>query len=253
MTTVASKKKDPYADYDLDDWQWEFLRRNKRYRRRYRAIQRAEQRGWGYEVNGEYHPISDIWALDLRSRLSLSCPPTIDHPDESDHALALPSPDIPRAKFEYSPIRRGGAYVTNIRTDDEDDTELGKLFRGEIFTVDRGIPDDCKIYVEIDARCKLEMIVADLRKELPKYLRGGRDQLKLYKSYLEVWDLRRKDKTADEIAPKLWPDENATKGGRGRYGDKGALIQRVYDYEDAANDLIEKSFPAKQPRPKIQK
>ena len=58
--------------------------------------------------------------------------------------------------------------------------------------------------------------------------------------YLAVWDLRQQGLTADEIAPKLWPKEWTKKGGRAsHYGDKGPLIQRVYDHEKAAQKLID--------------
>jgi hypothetical protein len=74
-----------------------------------------------------------------------------------------------------------------------------------------------------------------------------------HKEYLQVWDLRQQGQTADEIAPSLWPDENATKGGRTHYGERGALIQRVYDYEKAANELVKNSFRSKRRAPKIKK
>jgi hypothetical protein len=112
---------------------------------------------------------------------------------------------------------------------------------------------DYELYVCIDLRHSTKDIVAGIRSILSKRREDERRRISLYPEYITVWDLRQKGKTADEIAPKLWPDENATKGGRGPYGDKGTLIQRVYDYEAAANDLIEKSFPAKQRQPKIQK
>jgi hypothetical protein len=31
--------KDPYSNHDLDDWQWEFLRRNPRYIKAYKAVE----------------------------------------------------------------------------------------------------------------------------------------------------------------------------------------------------------------------
>src|SRR5215471_3001911 len=35
---------DPYATYDLDDWQWEFLRRNPRYIKAYKAVEWLKKR-----------------------------------------------------------------------------------------------------------------------------------------------------------------------------------------------------------------
>jgi hypothetical protein len=71
---------------------------------------------------------------------------------------------------------------------------------------------------------------------------------------LEVWDLRNEKLTDTQIAQRLWPDEYATNGGRDSgTGDKGSLIQRVYDYKDAADKLIENSFPRKRRSPKIKK
>jgi len=37
---VGSPQNNPYAGYTIDDWHWEFLKRNTRYRRLYKAVQR---------------------------------------------------------------------------------------------------------------------------------------------------------------------------------------------------------------------
>jgi hypothetical protein len=37
---VATHTENPYANYHIDDWNWEFLKRNRRYRRAYKAVQR---------------------------------------------------------------------------------------------------------------------------------------------------------------------------------------------------------------------
>src|SRR6516162_6075751 len=96
-------EKDPYSNYDLYDWQWEFLRRNGRYRLRYRAIQRAKERQWGFDHEEKFLFIAENWAMELCEQLSLRNPPTIDDPDSYDHRDSLPDPNIPRHRFQYSP------------------------------------------------------------------------------------------------------------------------------------------------------
>ena len=70
-----------------------------------------------------------------------------------------------------------------------------------------------------------------------------------YNSYLAVWDLREEGLIDTQIAQKLWPEEYKEDGGRDTC-TKGSLIQRVYDYKDAADKLIENSFPRKKRSPK---
>jgi len=41
---VRSSPNNPYAGYTIDNWNWEFLKRNTRYRRLYKAVQRFK--GW---------------------------------------------------------------------------------------------------------------------------------------------------------------------------------------------------------------
>jgi hypothetical protein len=134
-------------------------------------------------------------------------------------------------------------------------TELERLFakNPDLFGVDSGIPKEHLIVIEVDKRFKISSILSAVRKQLQEHKRKSRDQIRLYEAYLNVWDLWQQGRTADEIAPKLWPDENATKGRRTHYGERGTLIQRVYDYERAANELIENSFPPKPRTPKIKK
>src|SRR5215831_6557764 len=100
------KRKDPYSNYDLNDWQWEFLRRNPRYRRRYRAVQRAKDRKWGYEFEGKFVFLAEVWAIELRRLLSLCNPPRKGDPDSFDDSISLPNPDFPRHEFKYSPVER---------------------------------------------------------------------------------------------------------------------------------------------------
>ena len=41
---MRSSHNNPYAGYTIDDWNWEFLKRNTRYRRLYKAVQRFKAR-----------------------------------------------------------------------------------------------------------------------------------------------------------------------------------------------------------------
>src|SRR5215813_10618319 len=36
---MRTSQNNPYAGYAIDDWNWEFLRRNTRYKRAYKAVQ----------------------------------------------------------------------------------------------------------------------------------------------------------------------------------------------------------------------
>src|SRR6516164_5960017 len=105
--------KDPYSNYDRDDWEWEFLRRNKRYKLRYRAVQRAKERRWGFEVDEEFVSIAENWAADLCRQLSLCNPSRIDDPNGREYFGLLPNPDLPRDKFMRSPVKRFRVVVMN--------------------------------------------------------------------------------------------------------------------------------------------
>jgi hypothetical protein len=248
------QRRDPYVTYDLNDWHWEFLRRNNRYRRLYHAVQRAKDRNWGYEVDGEYVCVADSWVTQIRERLSLCSPPPVDDPNSYEDYNSLPSPEVPSYSLEYCPIKRSPAVVVSAPLK-ENPTELERIFaqHPDLFGVDSGIPKEHLIVIEVDNRSKIESTLSAIRKQLQEHRKKSRDQIRLYKEYLQVWDLRQQGQTADEIAPSLWPDENATKGGRTHYGERGALIQRVYDYEKAANELVKNSFRSKRRAPKIKK
>ena len=36
---MATDTENPYVNYHIDDWNWEFLKRNERYKRAYKAVQ----------------------------------------------------------------------------------------------------------------------------------------------------------------------------------------------------------------------
>ena len=105
----------------------------------------------------------------------------------------------------------------------------------------------------IDSRFSLKEILADLKVELRPYLTKQREQVRKYKDYLAVWDLRQKGLTAEEIASKLWPNDYEERGGRDDIGGKSTLTQKVYDYEQAAQKLIDESFPSRKRPRKIKK
>lgn len=67
-----------------------------------------------------------------------------------------------------------------------------------------------------------------------------RYHLDIYPDCFKVHDLFEVEgKTADEIAPLMWPREYEKHGGRDTTtAEKGALIQRAYDYRDRAKEII---------------
>jgi Family of unknown function (DUF6499) len=231
------EEKDPYSNYDRDDWEWEFLRRNKRYKLRYRAVQRAKERGWGFDGDEEFLFIAENWAADLCRQLSLCNPRRIDDPSDHEDFGLLPNPDLPRDRFTRSPVRRFRAVVMNSPTSDI--FLLEDLFES-------GIPKEHKVKVDIDARYKLEDILDELRKALPSHLGKKKYHTNKFKSYLDVWDLRQKEKLDDAIASELWPEEHKKLAEKDfRLEQKNPLHQRVHDQAKAAQRLIDNSFPRK--------
>jgi len=114
------------------------------------------------------------------------------------------------------------------------------------------------LYLSVDLTCNrtveslLALIDKEVRQAFPK--RQTRQRIDMVESYLAVWDLRQQGLTADSIALKLWPAEYEKIGGRdSKIGYKGPLIQRVSDYEKAAQKVIKKSFPPRKHSPKIKK
>ena len=111
-----------------------------------------------------------------------------------------------------------------------------------------------EIAVVIDTRHALSTIVSEIKSLLQDYQLRKRHRFDLYPDYLAVWDLREDGLTDTQIAQKLWSDEYTTNGGRDSgTGEKGSVIQRVYDYENAVKELIENSYPDKRRSPKIKK
>jgi hypothetical protein len=240
-------KNDPYCNYDLDDWQWEFLRRSPRYIKACKAVEWLKKRldkntprfhHGSFKAFGVYCSFSWIkianqyegWRYDAYTNYVAS------------GLLDLPSPDSTACEYKERLLKKAGAVL-----------EIEKGMQGE------GLRDfwtpfqlrEHEIAVVIDTRYSPGEITPELKEILEARKYKQRHHVRLYPHYLAVWDLRKEGLTDTQIAQRLWPDEYATNGGRdSATGDKGSLIQRVYDYESAATKLIENSFPSKRRSPK---
>jgi Family of unknown function (DUF6499) len=248
LSKVKQQQQAPYATYDLDDWQWEFLRRNPRYLKAYKAIEWLRKRpdkntprfhrgffkalgvhcsfswiktvteyeDWRYDYEG--------WRYDAYTN------------DVASGLLYLPSPDSTAREYKERLLKKAGAVF-----------EIDKSMQGE-GPWDFWTPFQLKeheIALMIDTRYGLSEIASELKEILEIRKDNQRHYVRLYPDYLAVWDLRKEGLTDTQIAQKLWPDKYEKNGGRDSEGYKGYLIQRIYDYKDAADKLIENSFPPK--------
>jgi len=249
---VPKNEQKPHDNYSINDWNWEFLRRNPRYRSACKAIEWLKQRGRRKNTSlffkgfGLIDPVHYMNLTNsLKSQLALGDPELRKSSLKHAEPWSLPSPDMAAHKFKYSPVR-----VLPV-IDLYDHSDFGVHYSGHPYDEEPGqlTAGEHQVIAVIDTRCKLEEIISELKTGLSPYLAKGRNQISKYKDYLAVWDLRQKGRTADEIAPELWPEENESKGGRDfDTGEKGPLIQRVYDHEKAAQDLIDKKFPLRRQR-----
>src|SRR5262249_54009344 len=258
---------EPYTNYDLDDWQWEFLRRNPRYIKAYKAVEWLKKRlnkkkeeinrsatfnAFGIQCSfcWRRHGEDDVWYEDrwvYHGSTHKTKTGEIRRNDlASGTVLELLSPNSNANEYKKEQARsyyatwlyKSSAAVYEI---DEDMLREDLLRHHEIAVV-------------IDTRHAPDTILSEIESLLQDYQPRKRHHFKLYADYLAIWDLREEGLTDSEIAQKLWPDKYATMGGRDSgTGDKGSLIQRVYDYKDAVDKLIEDSFPAKKRSPKIKK
>ena len=241
--------KDPYSNYDLDDWQWEFLRRNPRYIKAYRAVEWIKKRLEKKAASGSGQNTSFVvfgtsyWftaAYFSGGRVVWKYNEWTGNEGEMAQGwyLDLPSPEAASQEYKEKILRmrKPRAVVTWGEWSDEDETyyEIHPPYA------------ERKLNLVIDTRYDIQKIVAELKKILKDKKLKQRQRFELYPDYLKVWDLREEGLTDSQIAQKLWPDDYAADGGRDSgTGDKGALIQRVYDYESAAQRLIDNSFPLK--------
>jgi hypothetical protein len=251
---VPKINRNPFSDYGISEWKWEFLRRNARYKRAYEAIEWLKRRAQRNNTSpffkgfGLREPVHFVNLLNkLRSQLSL-CDPKLRLCEckRETESWSLPSPSIAAHEFEYSPVRVsaviglydqrdfGGHYSGHPH-----DEEPAQLAAGEH-----------EVIVVLDTRGKMKEITSELAARLDPYLSEQRPRISKYKDYLDIWDLWQKGYSADEIALKLYPEEYETKGGRDvDTGEKGSLDQKVYDRKDAAQKLIDETFPQRN-RPK---
>jgi len=233
-------KQDPYSSYDIDDWKWEFLRRNPRYRRAARAIEwlrrttSAHLKGFGIQRLLAYKKLER--EVESRYGDSLNISPL----------GFLPSHDIPAHPHKEKPLRISPHAVYEINRWVAGDLDgLPPMSIG---------PQEHELAVVIDTRHSANKVFSELKEILQQYKSKQRDRISNYKVHLEAWDLRQKGWTDSQIARKLWPKDWKRIGGRDPIiGVKGALIQRVYDHEHAAQKLIDESFPPKNRTSKIKK
>ncbi|MEE8112758.1 MAG: hypothetical protein V3T23_00245 [Nitrososphaerales archaeon] len=173
--------------------------------------------------------------------------------------------DIPFLAWYPELFRRQGDPVLSGETIPHFEAILTRDTRSDrLIKAVNSIEVGSTLYLSIDLTCDLPMesILATIKRALRQAFHDRRNQVSTRRrrrldkldSYLAVWDLRREGLSADEIAPKLWPTEYTKKGGRdSAAGDKGPLIQRVYDYEKAAQKLIDESIPPRKRSRKIKK
>ena len=240
-------KQDPHRSYDIDDWRWEFLRRNDRYKRWSRALNwfqarfafRAVKILWPVKTPTMKHPHyvhKKIYYADLCHELTKQC-----------GLRSLIPPHIPAHELKESPFESSGPVdVLDSKAFELELDEDGNLASAPLEL------DEHELLVKIDTLYTSQEIVSKIKDILRDRRSKQRTQLRKYKDYLAVWDLRQKEWADSRIARKLWPKELNRVGGR--YEDvKGPIIQRVYDDVKAAQKLIDESFPPKKRPPKIKK
>src|SRR5262249_11859698 len=157
-------------------WKWEFLRRNSRYRKAYRAIEWLRKKPYqsfrGFRRVARYSVLVS-W---LRQQAGL----------DSEVIQGLPSPDVPAHEFESCPIKR--SYVL--------------LDHGDFVNRDPDVPlpvidylADHEVVILLDTRFGFKEIIVDLKDQLDPYLAKQRNRVTNYKNYLTVWDLRQQGLT----------------------------------------------------------
>jgi hypothetical protein len=271
---VASQEKVAYSNYDLDDWQWEFLRRNAGYIEAYKAVE------WLNRKLDQKLAANKFFKGDFTLFRFTFCFSHIGIPDPRGvHDRWYGHKNFRRVwKYHDSFVTEGNGRIhrySNLRhhwvtTNPHRELPSPNLSVGElrerfpknipVYEIPPHVPEEAwdlwwtpsnkyEIAVGIDTRYPTSKITSELKKILGEHKANQRQQLKLYPSYITVWDLRSEVLTDTQIAQRLWPDEYATNGGRDSgTGDKGSLIQRVYDYYDAVKKLIDNSFQRRSPK-----
>ena len=206
---MQNKRQKPSDGYTIADWKWEFLRRNLRYRRACQAIEWLERRSQrsssppffkGFGLHQPVHP--NHIKNKVQEQCNLRDQKLKKKPITRRDPFSLPSPDIPAHEYEYSPVQISAIVGVRSPSDFKGYSSHPEADEPSIITA-----EDNEVVVVINTRRSMEEIVSELKAYLGQYLSKQRSQLKNYKDYLAVWDLRERKFTADKIAPKLWPEE----------------------------------------------
>jgi hypothetical protein len=222
--------------FTLDDWNWEFLRRNRRYKKAYKAVQWIKKRLDGSSGRTEvtfnaFGSCSRFLLADRGNGREWCYYGQAGHPI---YLNDLSSPDNPSSRRYKGKLIKKLKAVTRIDSTAEEN--------GSAWTP--AILQEHEIALQIDTRFNKEEILSSVDKLLSTIQPKKKLHVKKYKVYLAVWDLRQQKITLKEIAATLWRREYQKKGGPNyKEGVKGALVQRVSDHEKAAQKLIEASFP----------
>lgn len=236
---MATDTENPYANYHIDDWNWEFLRRNQRYKRAYKAVQWLKAR----LDRNFFTSAARFTAFGMRfrfSRLDRGNGWEWRYQRNGKHPIYLndlSSPDNPSSR------RYKGKLIKKLKAV----TPIGNGWKPALL-------QDHEIAVQIDTRFNSKEILSSVKKILATVQPNKKPHMDKYKDYLAVWDLRQEGKTLNETAAMVWPEQYKIKGGSDYdTGEKGVLIQRASDHEKAAQKLIEATFPLKKRSPKIKK
>jgi hypothetical protein len=240
---VRSSHSNPYAGYTIDDWNWEFLKRNQRYKRAYKAVQWLKARLDRKALNG---PVCFIaFGIQFRfRRVDRGSGWEWCYQRNGKHPIYLndlSSPDNPSSR------RYKGKLIKKLKPVTQIDGSVDR--HGNGWTP--AILQDHEIAIQIDTRFKSKEILCSLKNILATIQPKKKLHVGKYEDYLTVWDLRQERKTLNVIAKNVWPDEYETSEKAAPdwdIGQKGYLIQRALEHEKAAEKLIEATFPAKKHR-----
>jgi hypothetical protein len=115
----------------------------------------------------------------------------------------LSSPDNPSSRrYKGKLIKKLKAVTPIAGTTDKNDS---------VWTP--ALLQDHEIAVQIDTRFSRKEIISSVDKLLATVQPKKKLHVKKYKDYLAVWDLCQQEKTQNEIAEIVWPDEYKAKGG----------------------------------------
>jgi hypothetical protein len=199
--------KDPYSNYDLDDWQWEFLRRNPRYKKAYKVVEwvkkRLEQKtalpgevksfvafGTSYWFSPVFLSDRLVWRYDEKwtgNKGEMAQEWYLDLPD--------PSASSDEYKAKILRMRKPRAVVQLGEWSDEDETHWHI----------RPPFEEYKLALLVDARYDTERIIAELKEIISSYKSDNRHHVELFPDYLKVWQLRKDKVSRGKIASSLWP------------------------------------------------